>query len=164
MDSKQDNTKYLSTLLQYFEEEIMGEAYFYGLTKHFEKNHEREKLTLLAQVERFAAESVRPLLSLYNLTPRTDEVLHQIAESWVDRHRDFEWPRLMADISVRYPGYLVEFHALEDMAPEEDIPSLNILTDHEVVAIEFANKEIAGDTDSIAPLQRYLSAAVAPPV
>lgn len=43
---------YLRTLLLYYEEEIIGEAYFHGLARHFD---EREKIVLLARVERRAA-------------------------------------------------------------------------------------------------------------
>ena len=50
--------KYLRTLLSYYEEEIEGEAYFYGLVDHFE---EQDELKMLARVERRAAESVVPL-------------------------------------------------------------------------------------------------------
>ena len=56
--------KYLKTLLSYYEEEIEGEAYFYGLADHFK---EQGKLTVLARVERRAAESVVPLLENYKL-------------------------------------------------------------------------------------------------
>jgi len=156
-EQKPKNSVYLDTLVQYFEEEVMGEAYFYGLAEHFDKSQERKKLALMARVERFAAESVHPLLEKYMLTSRSEPTLKTMGEAWVQRHRDFEWIELMTDISIRYQGYLVQFHALEDMAPEEDLPALNTLTEHEVVAIEFANLEIAGDPDSVAPLQRYLT-------
>ena len=153
-------SKYLSTLLLYFEEEIMGEAYFYGLAQHYENADHRAKLEVMAEVERFAAESVRPLLQKYDLLPRSDAVLASLGKSWIERHAGTDWDALMTDISVRYDGYLDEFHALEAMAPEEDLPALNILTEHEVVAIEFAKKEVAGDTDSLAPLRRYLSSLI----
>jgi len=64
--------KYLKTLLSYYEEEIEGEAYFYGLVDHFE---EQDKLTVLARVERRAAESVLPLLEKYELIPRQESEL-----------------------------------------------------------------------------------------
>ncbi len=53
---------YLKTLLLYYEEEIMGEAYFYALAGQFDGTAEREKLALLAAVERRAADVVRPLV------------------------------------------------------------------------------------------------------
>jgi dimethylamine/trimethylamine dehydrogenase len=154
---KTDNQVYLKTLLVYFEEEIMGEAYFHGLAEHFEKPEEREKLILMGKVERYAAESVRSLINKYNLTPRPDDELHAIGEKWIERHVDHEWLVLMSDISVRYHDYMVQFHALEGMAPKEDLPALNILTDHEVAAIEFADLEVAGAPDSVIPLLQYLA-------
>lgn len=153
------NSEYLDTLLRYFEEEIMGEAYFYGLVEHFHKTHEREKLTLLAMVERYAAEAVRPLLEKHGLVPRADSELKPLGEVWAERHRHFDWGELMTDISVRYSDYVDDFKALERIAPNEDLQALNILTDHEVVAIEFANKEIAGDPDSMTLIRQYLSAS-----
>ena len=144
---------YLQTLLQYYEEEIMGEAYFYGLRKYFD---ESEKLVLLARVERCAAEAVLPLLKKYNLSARDESVLKSEGEGHIARHQSYDWPDLMSYIVKRYPGYLDDFKALERLAPDEDLPALKTLADHEVAAIEFAQMEIAQDPDSLAPLHRYL--------
>ncbi len=144
---------YLQKLLSYYEDEIMGEAYFYGLARHFD---EREKLVLLARVERRAARAVYPLLQKYKLTPRDESVLKSRGEGHVERHRSCQWSDFMLYIVQRYPGYLDEFKALERMAPEEDLHALKILTDHEVAAIDFAKKELAHDPDSLAPLHKYL--------
>jgi len=144
---------YLKTLLSYYEEEIEGEAYFYGLVEHFE---EQEKLTVLARVERRAAESVVPLLEKYELVPRDESELKIRGEGYVGRHASFDWFEFMTYMVNRYPGYLEDFTALERMAPEEDLCALNDLTDHEVAAIEFAKRELAGDPDSLALLYDYL--------
>ena len=146
--------KYLKTLLSYYEEEIEGQAYFYGLVNHFE---EQDKLTVLAKVERRAAESVVPLLEKYGLVPRDESELRSRGESYVGRHASFDWFEFMTYMVNRYPGYLEEFTALERMAPEEDLYALNNLTDHEVAAIEFAKRELAGDPASLAPLFDYLN-------
>ena len=145
---------YLKTLLSYYEEEIEGEAYFYGLVEHFE---EQEKLTALASVERRAAESVVPLLEKYELVPRDESELKIRGEGYVGRHASFDWFEFMTYMVNRYPGYLEDFTALEKMAPEEDLYALNNLTEHEVAAIEFAKRELAGDPDSLAPLRDYLN-------
>ena len=145
--------KYLKTLLSYYEEEIEGEAYFYGLVEHFE---EQEKLTVLARVERRAAESVVPLLEKYELVPRDESELKIRGEGYVGRHASFDWFEFMTYMVNRYPGYLEDFTALERMAPEEDLCALNDLTDHEVAAIAFAKRELVGDPDSLAPLYDYL--------
>ena len=145
--------KYLKTLLSYYEEEIEGEAYFYGLVDHFE---EQEKLTVLARVERHAATSVVPLLEKYDLVPRDESELKTRGEGYVGRHASLNWFEFMTYIVNRYPGYLEDFTTLERMAPEEDLYALNNLTVHEVAAIEFAKRELAGDPDSLAPLYDYL--------
>jgi dimethylamine/trimethylamine dehydrogenase len=145
--------EYLDTLLTYYEEEVMGEAYFYGLVDHFD---EQEKLVLMARVERCAADAVVPLLEKYDLVPRVEADLETLGKDWVERHESFKWEELMAYIIDRYPGYLDDFAALERMAPEEDLEALNILTAHEVAAIEFAERELAGDPHSPAPLYHYL--------
>ena len=145
--------KYLKTLLSYYEEEIEGEAYFYGLADHFE---EQEKLTVLARVERRAAESIAPLLEKYELVPRDESELKTRGEAYVGRHASFDWFEFMTYIVNRYPGYLEDFTALERLAPEEDLHALNNLTAHEIAAIEFAKRELAGVPDSLAPLCDYL--------
>ena len=75
----------------------------------------------------------------------------------MQRHASFGWLEFMTYMVNRYPGYLEDFTALEKMAPEEDLYALNNLTDHEVAAIEFAKRELAGDPHSLAPLRDYLN-------
>ncbi len=151
-----DDAVYLETLLKYYEDEVMGEAYFYGLADHIGGVVEREKLALLAEVERRAADVVRPLLEKHGLVPRDESVLKALGEADVERHRHYSWMELMAYMAGRYPAYLDEFEALERLAPEDDMPALKLLTHHEVVAIDFADKEIAGDPDSLASIREYL--------
>lgn len=144
---------YLNTLLSYYEDEIMGEAYFYGLARCFD---EFGKCVLLAQVESHAAEAIDPLLKKYDLTPSAESVLRSRGERYVERHSSDSWSKFMTHIIERYPGYVEEFKALERMAPKENLPALELLAQHEVAAIEFAEKEIAGAPDSLIPLRRYL--------
>lgn len=156
VDLETITTGYLDTLLLYYEEEIMGEAYFYALAQTFNGPGEPVKLTLMAEVERHAAEAVRPLLQKHGLVPRQDCELVPLGENWAKRHGGWSWGDLMKDISVCYPDYVDAFEKLEKMAPGEDLPALKVLTEHEVAAIEFANREIAGELDSAEPIRRYL--------
>ena len=134
----------------------MGEAYFYGLADHIGGAVEREKFALLAEVERRAADVVRPLIEKHGLIPRHESVLKALGEAHVERHRHYSWMEMMAYMVARYPAYLDEFEALERLAPKDDIPALKLLTHHEVLAIDFAKKEIALDPDSTASLREYL--------
>ena len=151
-----DNADYRERLLLYYEEEVMGEAYFNGLARYFSGAAERGKLARLAEVERRAAEVIRPLLEKHGLVPRDVSVLKPLGEADVEQHRRYSWADLMAYMAARYPAYLEEFKELERLAPEDDLPALKLLTHHEVATIDFANKEIAGDPDSLASIREYL--------
>ena len=151
-----DNADYRERLLLYYEEEVMGEAYFNGLARYFSGAVEREKLAWLAKVEHRAGEVIRPLLEKHGLVPRDVSVLKPLGEAHVERRRRYSWADLMAYMVARYPAYLEEFKELERLAPEDDLPALKLLTHHEVVTIDFANREIAGDPDSLASIREYL--------
>ena len=148
---------YLETLQLYFEEEIMGEAYFTGLADCFEASGQREKLILLAKVERHAAEAVRPLLQKYDLQPRNEAELASLEADTIRRHGGWSWSELISYMVEHYPLYMDDFEGLEKMAPQLDLPPLKFLTAHETAAIEFANLEHSGVADSAEPLRRYLA-------
>ena len=148
--------KYLNTLLLYYEEEIMGEGYFLSLSKHFTEKHQKEKMVMMAEVERYAAKSVMPLLQKYKLQPRPAKILHTIGEEGVKKIVNLSWIEFIQQINDNYPNYLIEFAALEALAPSEDLPLLKILTNHEIAAIEFAELELAGVNPSIKPLLEYM--------
>lgn len=149
--------RYHDTLLLYYEEEIMGEAYFEEMARHFDEDGAARKLRLLAAVERHAAEAVRPLIDRHRLSPREERELAAIGRSHVEAHRDLDWRAFVGHMAERYPAYIDDFEALERMAPEADCPALVFLTRHEHAAIEFANLEVAGSADSTAPLLAYLT-------
>ena len=134
----------------------MGEGYFIALSEHFVKPHQKEKMLLLAKVEKFAAEAILPLLSKYELVPRDSRLLKEIGKKGLTKVGHFSWDEFINDIYINFPKYLVEFAELEKMAPESDIGMLKILTDHEVAAIEFAKLEMKGNTNSIDPLVQYM--------
>ncbi|KAG1700499.1 Trimethylamine dehydrogenase [Nymphon striatum] len=108
-------------------------------------------------VERHAAEAVKPLLKKHNLKARPDSQLHELGKMDIDKSFQMGWGGYVDYIVERFPKYMPEFHALEAMAPEEDLAKLKVLTDHEVAAIQFANLEQAGNPDSIQPLLAYLA-------
>ncbi len=156
---KYKTDEYQATLLRYFEEEIMGEGYFYGLAEKFPEQHQRQKMIYLARVERYAAESVKPLLKKYNLEARSDCDLHEIGKKDIEKSVSMGWNGFVGYMVERFPEYMPEFKGLEAMAPNEDLVELQILTEHEVAAIEFAKLEKVGDPNSIRPLLAYLERA-----
>ena len=147
--------QYLSTLLQYWEEEVAGEAYFRELAARAAEPRQKEKLLLLAQIETHTASIVKPLLTRYGLIPKTDEQLK--AEGKHDAiGAPQQWDDLIAQLAKTFPSYMPSFKRLEEMAPPTDRPILKRMTAHETAAIEFLEKEIAGDADATLPLISFL--------
>lgn len=149
---------YLDTLLLYFEEEIEGEAYFRQMSKLAKSPPEKERLRLLAEVERHAAEAVRPLIDKYHLHPRPTK---DLAASGVSDANATEpdWKALLSGMRDTYPGYLADFRALEALGPPEDQDRLSFLTEHEVAALDFLDREEANDPRSTEPLKAYLASS-----
>ena len=114
-----DNAKqsYLDTLLLYYEEEVMGEAWFYGLTAYFTTDDECAKLDLLARVERHAANAVLPLLDKYQLTPRGEDELAGLGRASCEKYAEHDWPGFVIYMAERFPAYIDDFEGLERMAP-----------------------------------------------
>lgn len=147
---------YLKTLRRYYEEEVEGEAYFAALAERFDVPDQKNKLELLAEVERHAADAVRPLLDAYGLKskPVTDLVQSGQADALAT---PVDWGALLKGMSATYSGYLQDFKTLEAMGPSEDRAALAFLTAHEVAAIAFLELEAQDSPDSTGPLRHYLS-------
>lgn len=157
----QPDQTYLAKLLLYYEEEIEGEAYFEELARRFPAPEQAKRLTLLAEVERHAAQGVAPLVAQYGLTPRSVESLTVSGHAQARRAPD-TWAGLLEEMNRTYPAYLAAFEALEAIGPDSDQPRLRFLTEHEVAALEYIALENAGAAQSYAPLERYLASDPAP--
>lgn len=147
---------YLSTLVQYYEEEVEGEAYFAQAARAYDDPLVREKLQLLAECERHAAEAVAPLVQKYGLTPKPAAEL-QASGRKDALATEVNWAKMIAGMNKTYPGYLDDFKGLEALGPAEDHQRLNFLTEHEVAAIEFLRLEAIDPANSVGPLKTYLA-------
>ncbi|WP_425046254.1 FAD-dependent oxidoreductase [Primorskyibacter sp. S87] len=147
--------EYLDTLRNYYEEEVEGEAYFEAIGCRRASPDERRKMTRLAEIEIFTAEAVRPLIDKYGISTRSREELLLSGRDQADETPE-QWQDLMNEMLATFPEYIDEFLKLEAMAPPEDLPRLKLLTEHEVAAIEFLERESTGRADSEAPLLTFL--------
>jgi len=150
------DSTYPRALLAAYEDEIVGEAYFGGLANHFPVDSRRDKLALLAEVERHTAAVLRPLVDRHGLAPRPVPVLHELGRAEAAAWHGGGWPELMQEMAGTYQVYVEEFRALERMAPDDDGPALALLTRHELLIIDFAEKELAGSGDSLDAIRRFL--------
>ncbi len=154
------SAEYLETLQLYYEEEIEGQAYFAALADRLDVPDQQEKMRMMADVERFAAAAVQPLLRKYGIVPRDAEGLNQSGRAQAETARN-DWDGLIADMRRTFPGYVDDFERLEAMAPASDLPMLKVLTAHEVAAIDFLEREAAAHPQSADPMHLYLKTGTA---
>lgn len=152
-----DEQVYKTALLQAYEAEIVNEAWFLAMADRMPEARQKQCLDLLAQVERHAAAALLPVLQRYALVPAPSEELHARGRAEGRASRLDGWDSLLRHLVDDYPQYVREFESLEQGAPAADRDALRRLTRHEVVTIEFARRELAGDADSPEPLDRYLA-------
>jgi len=147
--------EYLDTLKLYYEEEVEGEAYFGALAERLDDPEEKRKMQMMADVETYAAASVKPLLDKHGLTARAAADLHASGRASAAKATG-SFAHFMAEWRKSFPDYMDDFEALEAMTPPEDLPLLKVLTNHEIAAIEFLEREAKGAANSTAPMQHYL--------
>lgn len=157
--NKKAEPGYLETLLQYYEEEIAGEAYFRALAERLPEPAQKQAMELLGDVEAHCAAIVAPLIKRYGLTPQDAATLVESGRADAARGPQ-DWAGLTAFMRAIFPGYIAEFLRLEAKAPPADRPVLRRMTEHELVAVAFLEAEKIGAEDSTAPLRRYLDTPV----
>lgn len=150
---------YPSSLLLCLEEECAGEAFFAALAERHD-GRERHALLLMAQIERAMTEALRPLVERHRLTPSPVAVLHAAGAREAKAQQGFAWRGFLKDMASDYPAYLGEFEAIARLGPAEDQAVFQLLLDHEIAFIDFAERDLAGDPDSHRALETFLGCAV----
>jgi len=136
-----ENMQYTLRVLEAYEDEVAGAAYFDGLALTYPQ--QSAFFGRCAALERATASQLSALLRKYQLTPRAPTTLEE--RDALDTRRDShgDWRKLMQQSIELYAQYVADFKALELMGPAEDQPILAALTAHEVQLIEWMQAEIA---------------------
>ena len=151
-----DEDRYKQQLLESYEDEVSGEAYFENLVQYYGEPEQKRKLLQLSRLEQQTAARLNPLLDRYELKPQTVDELHRQGrdEARVDGKRS--WRELMAFFKNDYLKYIDQFKAMENAGSEQDRSALQALTQHEVALVEFVTRELAGDTNSLQVIEDQL--------
>lgn len=131
---------YQTRVLGAYEDEVVGAAYFRDLSAYF-PDHD-EFLQRCRALEHQTAASLAPLVEKYDLQCRAALVLSELgaAEARADGRRT--WQSLLRHAVETYPAYVVQFRELEALAPVEDRPIVELLTQHEVLLINWFTAEL----------------------
>ena len=131
---------YQAEILDAYEGEVTGAAYFHGLAVYF-PDHEEFLLGCCA-LEQQTAASLAPLMEKYDLQCRPALVLSQQGATRARSDGRLSWPSLLRQSVDEYPAYVAQFRELEALAPVEDRPIVESLTQHEVLLISWFKTEL----------------------
>jgi hypothetical protein len=134
-----DNEQYALRVLEAYEDEVVGAAYFDGLTSAYPQ--QSAFFEKCAALERATASQLSALIRKYQLTPRAQTTLEECGALDARRKAGSDWRELMQQSIKLYARYVAEFKALEAIGPMEDQPILAALTAHEVQLIEWMRAE-----------------------
>ena len=135
-----NNTQYTLLILEAYEDEVAGAAYFDSLARAYPQHS--SSIQKCAALERTTANRLIELLRKYHLTPSARTSLEERGAPDARIEATSDWRMLMQQSIKSYARYVAEFKALEAMGPAEDQPILAALTAHEVQLIEWMRVEI----------------------
>jgi hypothetical protein len=134
-----NSDQYPLQILEAYEDEVAGAAYFDGLAlAHPRHSAFFEKC---ASLERETAAQLSALLQKYRLTPRPQSMLDERGALDARKDAGTDYQKLIRQSIESYAGYVVQFRALEAMGPKEDRHILAALTAHEIRLIEWMQAE-----------------------
>lgn len=139
-----------------YEEEISGETYFARLAE-LHSGRARQALALMTEMEIVTARAVAPVLTRNAIHTAPLDQLRREGRAEAELLAGQSATQLFTTMRDSYDAYVAEFEATYAQAPDADKPAVQILIDHEVAIIDFARAELAGDPDSLRPLQAYLA-------
>lgn len=135
-----DRAQYTARILEAYEDEVAGAAYFDGLALVFPRH--ADLLRRFAALERATADRLTGLLQKYRLTPAAQAALEKRGAVDARREASSDWMMLLQHSIGSYASYVADFRALEAAGPTEDQPVLAALTAHEVQLIEWMRDEV----------------------
>ncbi|NQY12183.1 MAG: hypothetical protein HRT71_22030 [Flavobacteriales bacterium] len=143
VDTNYYGENYLSMLLRFYNEEQSGYGGLVWHSKSYSDPYQLERVELLARIEAYSGSSVYPLILKYDLHPDTYDYVAAAGESWGHDLDTNDFTSLM-EVVAAWGHYIAEFEAIYELAPEEDLPLLKMLTWHEPLSIDFAKLELDG--------------------
>lgn len=139
-----------------FEGEVTGSSMFAHMGSSTNDDGYRTTLQMLETVERITAAALLPLLERCGVT--ADQ--HGAAERGTRLAHDLigrPWTEVWTEVLPLARAELRHFERMRDLLDESDQGVGTQVVEHESALIDFAEREIAGSTDALQPLRRYLA-------
>ena len=161
MTEKTVSTEYREGIRSAWQGEQWGKAFFERLAQATEDAGHRAKWQALAELEEATGTRLAPLVDDRTAVSLDEEI--RPLDAAVAAYSRLPWPEAMQQMMTVLDPAIERFRELLAMAPEEDNETLQILFDHEVALKQFAERELAGDSQaSLDPVRAVIERACSP--
>lgn len=149
---------YRDGILQAWQGEVWGQAFFKRLAVATDDADQRMKWSVLAELEEATGNRLAPLVGGSGKPPSADA--YRPLESAVAAYAALPWGVAMERMTTILDPAIERFRELLAQAPAEERDTVQILFDHEVALKRFAERELAGETDtSLDPIRAVIERA-----
>jgi hypothetical protein len=152
---------YAGYVSERYQGEVYGEAVFRALADHARDETLKAKLRVLEQLERETKDLLRAEVAALGLDTRESAERWAEGEALAARLRDLPWAVFMKGFLAEVRKLVAAFEESERLAPPGKEPLLRHVTAHERALGEFAELELGGATNSLAPVKALLKEAPA---
>jgi hypothetical protein len=136
-----------------YQGEVLGEAYFAGMAERVTDPAQREKIDLLACLERSTKELLEPVIRRLGVPAEPDQAIVDAAGNATD----VEYLPMLKTFVAAAAEYLGRYTRLRSLVEPPDASIVDQLIAHELAFELFARRELAGENDNSTEPIRALS-------
>jgi hypothetical protein len=127
-----------------YQGEVLGEAYFAGMAQRVTDPMLREKIDLLACLERSTKELLEPVIRRLGVSAEPDPAVLDAAGNVTD----VEYLPMLKSFVTAAAEYLGRYTRLRSLVEPSDASIVDQLIAHELAFELFARRELAGESDN----------------
>ena len=142
-----------------YEDELRGEGFFAALAALDPIPRRVQVWRKMQAIEHVTTQALLCAAQALGVANHDPQALRAEGAAEADEWRALGWHGALLVMRDEFPVYLTEFDGLLAQSPPTYAPLINLLIRHEVAFIDFATAELAGQADSMAVLDTYLSQA-----
>ncbi len=143
---------YASYVNERYQGEVYGEALFRSLAEQPRDETQKKKLRALQQLERETKELLRQEVVALGLDTREDPQRLAEGQSLARRLSSVPWRDFVKGFLAEVQKLVADFERSEKLAPSGKEQLLRHVTAHERALARFADLELSGASDSLAPV------------
>ena len=123
--------------------EQFGEVFFSALADRALDDTMRDKWQRLAQLENVTGKRMAGILEAYGQAPTAGDI--EVGDDILSRYTNVSHHDAMLGMRDVVEKAIIHFDQLLAVAPEQDVPQVQFLVQHEQALLTFVERELAGD-------------------